>query len=115
MVNIVTPPMSPIHENWMSDDEDFDAFNNTNGVNLLPEFDMVEFEEDQPLLFEDLIIPDLQRSDNMHEIDPLDEDNMPAEPPRLYRQNALPHVVQNVTHEPVNNIIVYYPDPLDIV
>lgn len=113
MVNIVTPPMSPIHhEFWLSDEEDFDGLDNNDGINLLAEFDLAVSDEDPNFLDEELIIPDLQRSDNMHEIDPLDDNNLPPEPPQLIRQNALSNILQNVSYEPIN-VVSYYPDPLN--
>ena len=148
MVNIVTPPMSPepLSEIWGNvDDEDFFDIGNNNGTNLLSAFDMEAFAqelEEHPERFEDEIdfddeeddeefdleIPELHRSDNMHEvhvIDPLDEDNMPLEPPSLIRQNAMnftsffTSVAQeydpNSNNNPPANIITYYPDPLDLI
>tara|TARA_B100001287_G_scaffold269522_1_gene267104 strand:+ start:997 stop:1446 length:450 start_codon:yes stop_codon:yes gene_type:complete len=149
MVNIVTPPMSPepLSEIWGNvDDEDFFDLGNNNGTNLLSAFDMEAFAqelEEHPERFEDEIdfddeeeddeefdleIPELRRSDNMHEvhvIDPLDEDNMPLEPPQLIRQNAMnftsffTSVAQeydpNSNNNPPANIIIYYPDPLDLI
>ena len=141
MVNVVTPPMSPepISEIWsnVDDEEFFAAVSNNNGTNLLSAFDMEAFSqelEEHPELFEgdeefDLEIPELQRSDNMHHvhvIDPLDENNMPLEPPELIRQNAMnftslfTSVVQeydpnNNNNNPPANIITYYPEPLDLI
>ena len=149
MVNIVTPPMSPepLSEIWGNvDDEDFSDLGNNNGTNLLSAFDMEAFAqelEEHPEHFEDEIgfddeveddeefdleIPDLRRSDNMHEvhvIDPLDEDNMPLVPPPLIRQHAMnftsffTSVAQeydpNSNNNPPANIIIYYPDPLDLI
>ena len=150
MVNVVTPPMSPepISEIWsnVGDEEFFAAVSNNNGTNLLSAFDMEAFAqelEEHPERFEDEIdfdeededdeefdleIPELQRSDNMHEvhvIDPLDENNMPLEPPELIRQNAMnftsffTSVVQeydpNNNNNPPVNIITYYPEPLDLI
>lgn len=146
MVNIVTPPMSPepLSEIWGNVDEEdfFPAVSNNNGTNLLSAFDMEAFAqelEEHPEHFEDEIefdddeefdleIPELHRSDNMHEvhtIDPLDEDNMPLEPPPLLRQPAMnftslfTSVVQeydpNSNNNPPANIITYYPDPLDLI
>ena len=149
MVNIVTPPMSPepVTEIWDNvDEEGFLDFNNANGTNLLSAFDMEAFAqelEEHPDRFEDEIdfeaeeddevefgleIPQLHRSDNMHEvhvIDPLDEDIMPLEPPPLIREDAmnfisfLTSVVQeydpNSNNNPPANIITYYPDPLDLI
>ena len=148
MVNIVTPPMSPepLSEIWGNvDDEDFFDLGNNNGTNLLSAFDMEAFAqelEEHPEHFEDEIgfddeeddeefdleIPELHRSDNMHEvhvIDPLDENNMPLEPPQLLRQNAMnftsffTSVAQeydpNSNNNPPANIIIYYPDPLDLI
>ena len=148
MVNIVTPPMSPepLTEIWDNvDEEGFLDIDNANGINLLSAFDMEAFAqelEEHPERFEDEIdfdaeeddeefdleIPELRRSDNMHEvhvIDPLDENNMPLEPPRLIRENAmnftsfLSSIVQeydpNSNNNPPANIITYYPDPLDLI
>ena len=148
MVNIVTPPMSPepLSEIWGNvDDEDFFDLGNNNGTNLLSAFDMEAFAqelEEHPEHFEDEIgfddeeddeefdleIPELHRSDNMHEvhvIDPLDENNMPLDPPQLLRQNAMnftsffTSVAQeydpNSNNNPPANIITYYPDPLDLI
>lgn len=150
MVNVVTPPMSPepISDIWsnVSDEEFFAAVSNNNGTNLLSAFDMEAFAqelEEHPERFEDemdfdeededdeefdLEIPELQRSDNMHEvhvIDPLDENNMPLEPPQLIRQNAMnftsffTSVAQeydpNNNNNPPANIITYYPEPLDLI
>ena len=148
MVNIVTPPMSPepLSEIWGNvDDEDFFDIGNNNGTNLLSAFDMEAFAqelEEHPERFEDEIdfddeeddeefdleIPELHRSDNMHEvhvIDPLDEDNMPPFPPPLIRENAMnftsffTSVAQeydpNSNNNPPANIITYYPDPLDLI
>ena len=148
MVNIVTPPMSPepLSEIWGNvDDEDFFDLGNNNGTNLLSAFDMEAFAqelEEHPEHFEDEIgfddeeddeefdleIPELHRSDNMHEvhvIDPLDENNMPLDPPQLLRQNAMnftsffTSVAQeydpNSNNNPPANIIIYYPDPLDLI
>ena len=148
MVNIVTPPMSPepLSEIWGNvDDEDFFDIGNNNGTNLLSAFDMEAFAqelEEHPERFEDEIdfddeeddeefdleIPELHRSDNMHEvhvIDPLDENNMPLDPPQLLRQNAMnftsffTSVAQeydpNSNNNPPANIIIYYPDPLDLI
>lgn len=147
MVNVVTPPMSPepISEIWsnVGDEEFFATVSNNNGTNLLSAFDMEAFSqelEEHPELFDDefdfdeeneefdLEIPELHRSDNTHEvhvIDPLDENNMPLEPPPLIRQNAMnftsffTSVVQeydpNNNNNPPVNIITYYPDPLDLI
>ena len=145
MVNIVTPPMSPepLSEIWGNvDEEGFFDLGNNNGTNLLSAFDMEAFAqelEEHPEHFEDEIdfdddeefdleIPELHRSDNMHEvhtIDPLDENNMPHDPPQLLRQNAMnftsffTSVVQeynpNNNNNPPANIITYYPDPLDLI
>ena len=148
MVNIVTPPMSPepLTEIWDNvDEEGFLDIDNANGINLLSAFDMEAFAqelEEHPERFEDEIdfdaeeddeefdleIPELRRSDNMHEvhvIDPLDENNMPLEPPRLIRENAmnftsfLSSIVQeydpNSNNNHPANIITYYPDPLDLI
>ena len=148
MVNIVTPPMSPepLTEIWDNvDEEGFLDIDNANGINLLSAFDMEAFAqelEEHPERFEDEIdfdaeeddeefdleIPELRRSDNMHEvhvIDPLDENNMPLEPPQLIRENAmnftsfLSSIVQeydpNSNNNPPANIITYYPDPLDLI
>lgn len=141
MVNIVTPPMSPVSfsGNWENtDDEDDWVLHNNGGINLLSAFDMEAFAEEleeHPEHFEDEIdfiqeeefdleIPELQRSTNMHEvhgIDPLDEDNMPREPPQLIRENAmnftsfLTAVVQEYNadnNNPHANIITYFPEPL---
>ena len=148
MVNIVTPPMSPepLSEIWGNvDQEGFFDLGNNNGTNLLSAFDMEAFAqelEEHPERFEDEIdfddeeddegfdleIPELHRSDNMHEvhvIDPLDEDNMPPFPPPLIRENAMnftsffTSVAQeydpNSNNNPPANIITYYPDPLDLI
>jgi len=138
MVNIVTPPMSPVSfsENWENVDDEVDwILHNNGGINLLSAFDMEAFDEEldqHPDFFEDEIsfedhdqgleIPQLERSDNMHEIDPLDEDNMPPEPPQLIRENAmnfisfLTSVVEEYNADNNNlpeNIITYNIDPLD--
>ena len=136
----------PLSEIWGNvDDEDFFDIGNNNGTNLLSAFDMEAFAqelEEHPERFEDEIdfddeeddeefdleIPELHRSDNMHEvhvIDPLDENNMPLDPPQLLRQNAMnftsffTSVAQeydpNSNNNPPANIIIYYPDPLDLI
>lgn len=149
MVNVVTPPMSPdpISEIWgnVSDEDFFAAVSNNNGTNLLSAFDMEAFAqelEEHPERFEDeidfdeeyddedenidLTIPDLERSDNMHEVnenDQLDENNLPPAPPQLIRQSAMNFVSlfnpehqqydPNSNNNPPANIITYYPEPLD--
>ena len=136
----------PLTEIWDNvDEEGFPHVDNANGINLLSAFDMEDFAqelEEHPERFEDEIdfdaeeddeefdleIPELHRSDNMHEvhvIDPLDENNMPPFPPPLIRENAmnftsfLSSLVQeydpNSNNNPPANIITYYPDPLDLI
>lgn len=146
MVNVVTPPMSPtsLSEIWDNVvEEGFFSPENNDGTNLLSAFDMEAFAqelEEHPERFEDEIdfdveeheevdleIPELHRSDNMHEvhvIDPEDENNMPLELPPLVRENTMnfttfvASVVQEYdpnNNNPQTNIITYYPHPLDLI